>query len=335
MNSQTFMLLRALRHQDASRIDELFPADRRLALLAAIISGNQNTDVEHQRTALPSLPLTVKRRSLRRPLALSAFAATAAGAIAAIVLSTTSAVSPVSAQAVTFRSSPSGDIIATVTDPFAAQAQLNAAFAKQGLKITVKLLPTSPSIVGTVLASDESNSAISQITPLQGGHCLSGGGGCAIGIEIPRDFRGEGTIYLGRPAKPGEQYESTTSAFAPGEPLHCSGLLGARVSAALPVLQKDGLTVVEWREDSESAPGVSPSVTLSQPPAQNYTWDAELIEPGRLRVTTESTPWPNTPGAGSQYNGGCSPSAACIAVTRITAGCASQPARRREDRAEP
>jgi hypothetical protein len=307
MNSRTFTFLRALRHQDASRIDELFPVDRRQELFAAIISGNQNTDVGHQRTARPSLPLTAKRRSLRRPLTLSACAATAAGAIAAVVLSTTSAVSPVSAQAVAFRSSPSGDIIATVTDPFAAQAQLDAAFAKQGLKITVKLLPTSPSIVGTVLASDESNSnsVTSQITPLQGGHCLSGGGGCAIGIEIPRDFRGEGTIYLGRPAKPGEQYESTTSAFAPGEPLHCSGLLGARVSTALPVLQKDGLTVAEWREDSESARGVSRSVTLSQPPAQNYTWDAELIEPGRLRVTTESVQWPNTPGAGSQYNRGC------------------------------
>jgi hypothetical protein len=305
MNSQTFTLLRALRHQDASRIDETFPADRRQELFAAIISGNQKAGVEHPRTARPTLPLTAKRRSLRRPLTLSAFAATAAGAIAAVVLSTTSAVSPVSAQAVTFRSSPSGDIIATVTDPFAAQAQLNAAFSKQGLKITVKLLPASPSTVGTVLASDESNSATSQITPLQGGHCLSGGGGCAIGIEIPRDFSGEGTIYLGRPAKPGEQYESTTSAFAPGEPLHCSGLLGARVSAALPVLQKDGLTAVEWRENAESAPGVSRSVTLSQPPAQNYTWDAELIEPGRLRVTTESAPWPNTPGAGSQYNRGC------------------------------
>jgi hypothetical protein len=304
MNSQTFTLLRALRHRDASRIDELFPADRRQELLAAII-GDQSTDVEPQRTARPSMALTVKRRSLRRPLTLSAFAATAAGAVAAIALSTTSAVSPVSAQAVTFRSSPSGDIIATVTDPFAAQAQLNAAFAKQDLKIMVKLLPTSPSVVGTILATDESSSSTSQITPLQGGHCLSGGGGCAIGIEIPRDFRGEGTIYLGRPAKPGEQYESTASAFAPDEPLHCSGLLGARVSAVLPVLQKDGLAVVEWRKNSESAPGVSRSVTLSQPPTHNYTWDAELIEPGRLRVTTESAPWPDTPGAGSQYNRGC------------------------------
>jgi hypothetical protein len=211
----------------------------------------------------------------------------------------------VPAQAIAFGTGPGGEITATVVDPFAAQTQLDAAFAKQGLKITVKLLPVSPSIVGTVLSVDESNPGTTQIKPLQGGHCLQGGGGCSIGIEIPRDFRGEGSIYLGRPAKPGERYESSDSAFAPGEPLHCTGLLGARVTTALPTLQAKGLAVAEWREDIEDTPGRSRSVTDAEPPVRNYIWDAELTEPGKVTITTARMPWPDNPGAGSEFNAGC------------------------------
>jgi hypothetical protein len=249
----------------------------------------------------------VHRRGARRwrSTVVLALPAGAAATVVALTLSASSTVGPASADAVSFRTAASGAIVATVTDPFAAQSQLDAAFAAQGLRITVNLIPVSPSIVGTVLFVGESNAGAAQIRALQGGHCLMGGGGCPIGVEIPRDFSGTGSITLGRPAKLGERYESAASIFAPGEPLHCSGLLGARVSAALPVLQKDGLTVAEWREDSESAPGVERSVTLPQPPAQNYIWGAGLVEPGRVSLTTESTPWPNTPGAGSQFNRGC------------------------------
>jgi hypothetical protein len=145
-----------------------------------------------------------------------------------------------------------------------------------------------------------------QIKALQGGHCLMGGGGCPIGLDIPKDFAGEGGISLGRPAKAGEQYESAASIFAPGEPLHCSGLLGARVAMALPVLQADNLMVVQWREDVSDPSGLSShSVPDAQPPVQNYVWDAELIEPTKIRVMTARTPWPNDPGAGSGYNKGC------------------------------
>jgi hypothetical protein len=76
---------------------------------------------------------------LRRPLVLSGFGAAAAGTVAAVVLGTTSGVSPAPAEAVAFRTAASGDIIATVADPFAARAQLDAAFAKQGLKICYTL----------------------------------------------------------------------------------------------------------------------------------------------------------------------------------------------------
>ena len=268
MNTQTVERLQDLRHSDAGRVDELFPRGRRIELFEAIVSGSPRV-AEARRAAGGRRPRTAAVGSLRlrRPFVLSAVGAAAAGIVAAVLLSATSAIRPTPAEAVVFRTASSGDILATVIEPFAAQAQLDAAFAKRGLKITVNLLPVSPSGVGTVLFVGETGSGAAQITPLQGGHCLAGGGGCTIGIKIPRGFTGEGSITLGRPAKPGEPYESSASIFAPGEPLHCSGLLGAKVATAPSVLRAKHLAVTQWREDIENA-GVSQSVTDIGAPVQ-------------------------------------------------------------------
>ena len=308
MNSDPTALLRDLRPGETEQIGELFPSERRTALLESIVGGTPQPVADRKRRAGARVRHPVRGRGSARswrPAIISALAAGAASTVVAVTLSTTSDVGPAPAEAVTFATAPSGAIVATVTEPFAAQSRLDAAFASQGLKITVNLLPVSPSIVGTVLGVGESNSGAAQIRSLQGGNCLMGGGGCPIGVEIPRGFTGTGSITLGRPAKPGERYQSSASLFAPGEPLHCSGLLGSSVADALPVLRSDTLTVVDWREVTESSPGVSSSVTLAAPPAQNYVWGAELVEPGRVRVDTERAPWPDTPGAGAQFNRGC------------------------------
>jgi hypothetical protein len=302
MNSQTATILLDLRPDDAQRVAELFPPARRTALLEQIVATKRPLATSRGQRDRRSRARSAHRW---RPAIAGALAAGALATLAAAALSGGSDVGPATAQAVAFRTAPSGAIVATVTDPFAAQSQLDAAFAARGLKITVTLIPVTPSVVGTVLFVGESGPDVAQIKALQGGHCLTGGGGCPVGVEIPRDFAGSGSITLGRPARAGERYESAASSFAPGEPLHCSGLLGARVADALPVLQRRGLKVAEWREDSESSPGVSRSVTLAQPPVQNYVWGAELVEADRLRVTTAIAPWPDTPGAGAEYNSGC------------------------------
>ena len=146
------------------------------------------------------------------------------------------------------RGPDSGDIVATVVDPFAAQSSLDAAFRAAGLDIAVSLVPASPSAVGTVVEISEPSSG-PQIETLTGGTCVTGGGGpgnCPVGLKIPRGFAGSGSIVLGRPARAGEAYESTNSAFAPGESLHCSGLIGTSVAAALPKLAARGIAV-QWR----------------------------------------------------------------------------------------
>lgn len=110
--------------------------------------------------------------------------------------------------------------------------------------------------MGTVVEISEPSRG-PQIETLTGGSCVTGGGGpgnCPIGLKIPRKFTGSGAITLGRPAKPGEAYESTNSAFAPGESLHCSGLIGETVAAATPTLTARDITVRWQPQTSVAAP---------------------------------------------------------------------------------
>jgi hypothetical protein len=298
----TIDLLRALRPSDAERVDEIFPVKARADLLAMIT--DQAHTVAHNSDAHPA-----PRR--RRPLTLGVIGMTsvAVPTVAAVVLATGSAVGPTPADAVSFHTTRHGYILASVTDPFATRTRLNAAFARQGLHITINLIPVSPSAVGRVVYMGISNSRGPQIQSLrQGDGCVSAATGCLIGLKIPKHFTATATIGLGRQAKPGETYASGASAFAPGEPLHCSGLLGATVARALPVLARDKLTV-RWMEDVEIRTrhtGVSSRARiLTQPPTHNYIWTANLSAQGHVTIQTEPRPWPGTPGAGSHFNDGC------------------------------
>jgi hypothetical protein len=322
MNDPTSKLLSTLRAGEAGQPEEVFPPEFQRDLLAAI---TQEAPFQPHGTTAPRarrrlLGASTSRSSRRRPRmlgALGALGATTAVAAGVVVLATSSAVGPAPADAVSFHRSSSGDIIATVTDPFATRARLDAAFAKQGLHITIDLIPASPSAVGRVVYLAVSSSRGAHIESLTHGSCVSNaradclvglGGPEVIGLRIPRDFTAKATIGLGRPAKPGERYESGGSAFAAGELLHCSGLLGTTVAQALPVFERDKLTT-RWNEDIEvrnGSSGVSSrSRSVSRPPAGDYIWGAELAWAGHLMVQVERTPWPDTPGAGSSLNDGC------------------------------
>jgi hypothetical protein len=208
---------------------------------------------------------------------------------------------PLHAQVVAFRypthGADDGYIVATVTDPFAAQSSLDAAFRAAGLNIVVTLEPASPSLVGTVLGQGGPSSG-PQIEPLYGGGtCVPGSGGsgsgadCPIGIRIPRDFTGSGSIELGRPAQSGEAYVATTSAFGPGEALHCSGLLNGEVSQALPTIQTMGITAY-WGTDPfpltlDAGPGRD---TQTPPTGTEYIVGANAVAAGSVWFQTSATP---------------------------------------------
>jgi len=248
---------------------------------------------------------TLARPAQRWLSAAAALAATAAVAVVALSSAPASRPQEIRAQVVSFRyptrGADSGDIVATVTDPFAAQSSLNAAFQAAGIDLVVTLVPASPSAVGTVVAMSLSDSG-AQIQTLDAAGCASGGGACPIGLEIPRDYTGSGDITLGRPAQPGETYAVAGSAFAAGESLHCSGLFGAQVSAALPRLQADALTV-QW---SHLDAGGTTSADATPPPGDYYIWSAVPILAGSVRIDTQPTPPPADLVTNAQrYDQGC------------------------------
>ena len=307
MIDSTIDLLNAAKPLDSERLEEIFPAQQRASLLAAILRGS-TTELTPAAPTPRRVAWVARLRGAprrRRWLVSTLGASIAAGACAALVFAGSAVVHPSSA--VAFSTAPGGDVIATVTDPFAAQKELNAAFAAHGFAITVALLPVSPSLVGTLISTSQDGPG-SVIDPLQGGTCVSGGGGCPIGVKIPATFTGSGSITLGRPAQPGEPYDSTASAFAPGEALHCSGLLGKPVSVALPVLARDRVTVTSWRETVDGGGTGAPSAsrTDATPPAQNYIWSADPVVAGGVSIVTAPTPLrADLVANGHRYDQGC------------------------------
>lgn len=132
-----------------------------------------------------------------------------------------------------------GYIIVKVRDPLADPARYNAEFARHHLDIRLTMVPVSPSLVGTLVYMGNSQGA-SPIMPITAqGRCFTGGGGsaCPVGVRIPVGFHGNAQLTFGRAARPGEQYESTASAFAPGEALHGMSIKGETVAQVLVALR--------------------------------------------------------------------------------------------------
>lgn len=266
-------LVRELRPADAGKLDTMFPQAQRQALLDMILEA-------------PRRPTIARRRRMRArswKLAASVGGVAAAATVVAIMLfAGSAAVGPT--RAIALGTTPNGDITVTVTDPFVAQKELDQEIAAAGLNVEITLVPVSPSLVGTVVEiSDPDNGP--QIEALGRGPCVTGGGGCSIGIEIPRNFKGSGDATLGRPARPGEDYESTTSAFAPGEALHCSPIFNEQVSQALPWLADQHVTV--WWGNTFPASGDD---THTPPAGSDYIVDAQPVAQGQVWLQTSAQP---------------------------------------------
>ena len=113
------------------------------------------------------------------------------------------------------------------------------------LDISLNLIPVSPSLVGTLVFIGGSSGA-SNLTPITAkGRCYTGGGGsaCPVGVRIPAGYHGQADLVFGRAAKPGEQYQSTASALAPGEAMYGMSITGETVSRVLAQLQARHVTV--------------------------------------------------------------------------------------------
>ena len=206
-------------------------------------------------------------------------------------------IEPQVAQALSFTTS-GRYITVIVRNPLADPARYRAEFAAHHLDITLTLVPASPSLVGTLVYSGQSGSA--EITPITAqGKCYTGGGGsaCPVGVRIPADFRGQAQLAFGRAARPGERYETTAPATAPGEVMHGMRFRGDTVSQVLAMLRERDVTVPVF---NYASPGYARN--LSHVPGTWYVYDAApwasqqvMLFVGPTRTPAAQPPQPGAP----------------------------------------
>jgi len=174
-----------------------------------------------------------------------------------------------------------GYIIVKVRDPLADPTRYNAEFARHHLDIRLTMVPVSPSLIGTVVYMGLSQGA-SPITPITAqGRCFTGGGGsaCPVGVRVPADFHGNAVLTFGRAARPGEKYESTASAFAPGEVMHGMSVQGETVAQVVAALHARHVTVPLFNTVRKSV-----GRNVRHVPGDWYVYDAVPWAPGQVML---------------------------------------------------
>ena len=266
-----------------------------------------------------TLPPASHRRRPRRPLRASLAAALALALLATATLVATRLLGPdhrtatastrpatsshpaasrPPAQVLSFTTS-AGYITVIVRDPLADPSRYRAEFAAHHLDITLSLLPVSPSLVGTVVYTGQSAGS-SEITIITAqGKCYTGGGGsaCPVGVRIPVGFHGQAQLVFGRAARPGEQYESTASATAPGEVMHGLKFAGDTVAQVLAMLRARDVTVPVFNYDDHGD-----NRNVASVPGTWYVYDANPWAPqqvmlvvGPARTPPVQAPQPGNP----------------------------------------
>jgi len=203
-----------------------------------------------------------------------------------------------SAQALAFTTS-ADSVTVIVRDPLADPAVYRAELAAHHLDITIQMRPVSPSLVGSVFYMDEPGTGPHLIPITAKGACDTPGGGdiCPVGVKIPAGFRGPAEIDFGRPARPGEQYVSTGSAFAPGEAMHGMTIKGKTVAEVVAQLRARHVSVALYNEQGRNG-----YVNVHSAPGGWYVYDAVPWAPGEVMLFVGPTarqpvskPAPGTP----------------------------------------
>ena len=279
------------------------------AVLVAKARQSSSRGVAPRRKGLPSARLLIAGVAAAVVLVVSGLVMTSSGSKHPSVAPEARGVQPMpKAQLVDFTTS-AGEVIAQITDPLAAASELDTVFQQHGFDISVKLIPVSPSLVGSITAMGL-EAGTSDIKAMQSGPCISGGRTCTVGLILPADFHGQASVEVGRAAQPGEAYVSAASAFAPGEVLHCENVLNEQVSAATPTLAATGETV-DWREDvptGSAGPGAENGEVedLATPPPGDYVVNITTLSSAALIAWVAPQPSDAFAQTAQQANQGCS-----------------------------
>jgi hypothetical protein len=215
-----------------------------------------------------------------------------------------------------------GYITVIVRNPLADPRRYRAELAAHHLNITLELVPASPSLVGTVVYIGEPSGGPDLQTITAQGRCYTGGGGaaCPVGVRIPVGFRGQAEVVFGRAARPGEHYESTADATAPGEVMHGMSYVGDTVARVLAMLAQRHVTVPVFNETRNGY-----ASNVAHVPGTWYVYDAVPWAPGQVMLVVGPTrtqppaqaPQPGSPVASPTSQTPQGSSASSLAATSV------------------
>jgi hypothetical protein len=173
-----------------------------------------------------------------------------------------------------------------VKNPYADQKKYDAEFKAHGLNIKLSLVAASPSLVDTNVYIGSSGGFTGIKTISAKGRCHeSSGSNCEIGIRIPTNFHGSAELGFGRPARPGERYETTASAFAPGEALHGLHIIGHRLGAGLALMRTRHVTVAEYHTLVDH----SRDIVIRNVPRSWFVYSAYPVSKGKVMLEVGKT----------------------------------------------
>jgi hypothetical protein len=162
----------------------------------------------------------IRRRRIARRAAIAAAVVAVVGLGAGLAATTyDSAPAAAGVQVVTV----DGRLVLTVEGVAVAPNAVESALHDHDIDADVVAVPVGPSLVGRFLVGSIEGDEHAVILDLHGG--------TFTGFSIPLDYGGHLVLDLGRPARPGEMYHRGSDAFADGEPLACSDLLGQPLTA--------------------------------------------------------------------------------------------------------
>jgi hypothetical protein len=235
------------------------------------------------------LVLAAGRRRLRRrrrPLQV-------AGAALAVALSALAIASGPSPALADVRVERTGDrvlitLLELADDPHRVEASLRAA----GVDAAVEAIPTGPSAVGRFVGTAETAELPTELVRVEGSSTAF------VAFSLPIGWEGSLRLFVGRPAEPHEHYRAFTDALAPGEPLACLPLVGARAAAAADVAAERAEHVDLRRLDAPSAAPLAARDVRSGPYAHWRVHRADAIAPGQVVVWLVPPGWAGGPTTG-------------------------------------
>jgi hypothetical protein len=195
--------------------------------------------------------------------------------------------------------------VARIKDPFADHQRYTEAFQAVGIKMDIRLVPTSPNAVGKMIQFGTAVGPSGPSKPVSGGtECEQGQtSDCPIVIKVPVDYAAHGWMKIGRQAKPGETYQNFESADRKGGVMEGVAVReGRKVSEILAEAQRRDLNVVyrlikvTTGEDGVPTGGMSfESLSPDTVAPDWHVWDAELVKADTVRFMVTPNPLPKNP----------------------------------------